>query len=348
MRAITLPRIAPIESRPLVEAQLPTPEPKDGEVLMKVSVCGLCHTDLDEIEGRLPPAALPAVPGHQVVGTIVAKGPAVTKHHLGDRVGITWLYSSCGRCPYCATDRENLCPDARWTGKDVHGGYAEYVVVGEDFAHSIPPTFTDLQAAPLLCAGVIGYRAVRLADVTPGQTIGLFGFGASAHIVIQILRYRFPDNPVFVFTRGAHHQELARQLGATWAGAPGQAPPARLDRAIDFTPVGESVRTALQPLNPGGRLVINAIRKTTAIPELTYHEHLWHEKEIQSVANVTRQDAREFLPLAAQIPIRPTVGQFAPEQANEALLLLKQGKLEAAAALRFADDPAAPLPGTAL
>ena len=337
MRAIVLPRTAPIEAQPLVETELPTPGPEDNEVLVKVSVCGLCHTDLDEIEGRLTPPRLPVVLGHQVVGTVVEKGKAVTKHALSDRVGVTWLYFSCRQCHFCRAGRENLCEQARWTGKDANGGYAEYMVIGEHFAHPIPPAFSDIQAAPLLCAGVIGYRAIRLSHLAEGQAVGLFGFGASAHIVIQVLRHRFPRNPVFVFTRGEHHQDLARRLGAAWAGPPDAAPPARVDRAIDFTPVGETVRTALAVLNRGGRLVINAIRKITPLPELTYDEYLWDEKEIKSVANVTRRDAEEFLPLAARIPLRPAVREFAPEQVNQALLLLKQGKLEAAAALRFAD-----------
>ena len=338
MRAIVLPQTAPIEDRPLQEADLPTPVPKDDEVLVKVSVCGLCHTDLDEIEGRLTPSVMPAILGHQVVSTVAARGRTATRHEHGARVGVTWLYSSCGRCPFCERGRENLCEHAQWTGKDVPGGYAEYMVVREDFAFPIPPAFTDLQAAPLLCAGVIGYRAIRLSDIADGHTVGLFGFGASAHIVIQILRHQFPQNPVFVFTRGDHHRRLARMLGSAWTGLPGEVPPALLDRAIDFTPVGETVRTALSVLNRGGRLVINAIRKVTPIPELAYDEFLWDEKEIRSVANVARRDAEEFLPLAARIPIRPTVRAFVPNQANEALLLLKQGKLEAAAALSFTDE----------
>jgi propanol-preferring alcohol dehydrogenase len=338
VKAIILPQTAPIEETPLVVADLPTPTPKSSEVVVKVSVCGLCHTDLDEIEGRLPPRALPAVLGHQVVGTVVDRGPAATRHCPGDRVGITWLYSSCGQCAFCRTDRENLCDQARWTGKDVPGGYAEYMTVGEDFAHPIPSAFSDLEAAPLLCAGVIGYRAVRLAEIEDCQTVGLFGFGASAHLVIQVLRHRFPRSDIFVFTRGDHHKDLARQLGAAWAGTPGQAPPALLDRAIDFTPVGETVRYALSALNRGGRLVINAIRKVTTVPELVYDRYLWEEKQIQSVANVTRRDAAEFLPLASEIPLRPAVQEFEPNQANEALLLLKQGNLEAAAALRMAVD----------
>ncbi len=336
MRAILLPRIAPIEEAPLVERDLPTPVPQYDEILVKVRVCGLCHTDLDEIEGRLAPSLLPIVLGHQVVGTVVEKGPDVTRHEIGARVGITWLYSSCGQCRFCRTGRENLCGDARWTGKDAHGGYAEYMVIGQDFAHPIPPAFSDLQAAPLLCAGVIGYRALRLAQVSDGQTVGLFGFGASAHIVIQLIRHQFPKSDVFVFTRGDEHRKLAQKLGAAWTGSSDQTPPARIDRAIDFTPVGEAVRSALDVLNPGGRLVINAIRKITPIPELDYERYLWDEKELKSVANVTRADAAEFLPLAAQIPLRPTVESVAPEDVNQALLRLKHGRIEAAAALMFA------------
>lgn len=333
MKAIVLARIAPIEEEPLVETELPTPTPENDEILVKVSVCGLCHTDLDEIEGRLPPSTLPIVPGHQIVGTVVQKGPGVVLHEIGDRVGITWLYSSCRACPFCRTGRENLCDRARWTGKDANGGYAEDMVAGQDFAYPIPPAFSDLQAAPLLCAGVIGYRAIQLAQISDGQTIGLFGFGASAHIAIQLIRHEFPKSDVFVFTRGDHHKELARMLGASWTGSPGQEPPVRLDRAIDFTPVGETVRSALSVLNRGGRLVINAIRKVSPVPELVYERHLWDEKELKSVANVTRTDATEFLPLAAEIPLYPRVEAIAPEDINHALIRLKQGRIEAAAAL---------------
>jgi propanol-preferring alcohol dehydrogenase len=338
MKAIILPRIAPIEDKPLREVELPTPTPGPGEILLKVSVCGLCHTDLDEIEGRLPPSTLPIVLGHQVVGTVADRGPAATRFQTGDRVGVTWLFSSCGMCRFCRSGRENLCEQARWTGKDAPGGYAEYMVVGQDFAHPVPPVFSDSQAAPLLCAGVIGYRAVRLADITDGQTIGLFGFGASAHIVIQIVKHQFPVSDVFVFTRSPQHQALARELGAAWTGTTGDKPPAKVDRAIDFTPVGDAVRDALAVLNRGGRLVINAIRKRTPIPALAYDEYFWDEKEIKSVANVTRRDGAEFLPLAARIGIAPTVEEFAPSQANEALLLLKQAKIKAAAALVFTPE----------
>jgi propanol-preferring alcohol dehydrogenase len=336
MRAIVLPRIAPIEERPLQHVERPTPEPVDGQVLLKVSVCGLCHTDIDEIEGRLAPVHLPIIPGHQVVGTVAAVGPNVTRYNPGDRLGVTWLYASCGRCRFCRDDRENLCERAQWTGKDADGGYAEYMVVGQDYAHPIPPTFSDLEAAPLLCAGVIGYRAMQLVDILDGSPVGLFGFGASAHIVIQLIRHRFPRSDVFVFTRSHAHRDLARRLGAAWTGAPGDEPPAKVGRAIDFTPVGETIRTALSVLDRGGRLVINAIRKVDPIPPLAYHVYLWDEREITSVANVTRQDAIEFLSLAAEIPIRPTVQAVEPAYVSEALLQLKQGKVEAAAALQFA------------
>lgn len=338
MKAVVLPHIAPIEDEPLIETELPTPTPKDDEILVKVSVCGLCHTDLDEIEGRLRPGTLPVVLGHQVVGTVAQKGSRVTLHETGSRVGVTWLYSSCQACRFCKTDRENLCDQAHWTGKDANGGYAEYMVVGQDFAYPIPPAFSDLQAAPLLCAGVIGYRAIRLSDISNGQTVGLFGFGASAHIVIQLIRHQFPNSDVYVFTRGDAHKELARELGAAWAGSATDEPPARLDRAIDFTPVGETVKQALSALDKGGRVVINAIRKVTPVPEMVYDRYLWDEKEIKSVANVTRRDATEFLPLAAEIPLRPTVEEVAPEAVNQTLLRLKQGRLEAAAALRFSAD----------
>jgi propanol-preferring alcohol dehydrogenase len=339
MKAIVLPRIAPIEEGPLIETELPIPVPKDDEILVRVSVCGLCHTDLDEIEGRLPPSMLPIVLGHQVVGMVAGKGRAVSTHELGSRVGIAWLYSSCGVCPFCRTGRENLCDRARWTGKDVNGGYAEYMVVHEDYAYPIPLGFSDLQAAPLLCAGVIGYRAIRLSNISDGQTVGLFGFGASAHIAIQLLRHQFPASDVFVFTRGDQHKELARRLGAAWTGSPGDEPPTALDRAIDFTPVGETIRQALSVLSKGGRVVVNAIRKTTAVPELVYDQHLWDEKELKSVANVTRTDAREFLPLAADIPLRPAVEEVALRNINETLRLLKQGKVTGAAALRFCTEP---------
>jgi propanol-preferring alcohol dehydrogenase len=336
MKAMILNEPAPIEAKPLRLTDLPVPAPGDHQILVKVSVCGACHTDLDEAEGRLTPTKSPIVPGHQVVGTVVDKGKAVTKFSLGDRVGITWLFSSCSQCTFCRADSENLCEQAKWTGKDADGGYAEFIVIGQDFAYPIPERFSDSQAAPLLCAGVIGYRTLRLADITDGQRIGLFGFGASAHIVIQIIKRRFPNSPVFVFTKTAQHAELAKSLGAVWTGLSGDRPDVKLERIMDFTPAGECVRDALDVLERGGRLIINAIRKETPVPPLDYAQYLWLEKEIKSVANVTRKDAQEFLPLAAEIPIVPTVEEFPLEQANEVLCSIKNSSLRAAAVLRIA------------
>ncbi len=337
MKAVVLQNISPIENKPLVMIDLPMPVPDDKQILVKVSVCGACHTDLDLIEGRLMPTKLPVVLGHQIVGTVADRGKTVTKFNKGDRVGITWLYSACGKCNFCRAGAENLCDSAKWTGKDADGGYAEYMVVSEDFAYSLPGRFSDSQAAPLLCAGVIGYRAVRLAEITDGQIIGLFGFGASAHIVIQIIKYKFPRSSVFVFTRSAEHRRLAKTLGADWAGSATDTPPCKINKAIDFTPVGRTIPDALAVLDKGGRLVINAIRKETPVPQFDYAKHLWLEREIKSVANVTRADAEQFLPLAAQIPIVPQVQQFELDRANEVLISLKQAKIRAAAVLRICD-----------
>jgi len=337
MRAMILNKQSPIEEKPLEPADLPVPTPDDNQILVKVSVCGACHTDLDEAEGRLRPTKSPIVPGHQVVGKVTDKGKAVTKFKIGDRVGITWLYSACGKCDFCQTGNENLCNKAKWTGKDADGGYAEFTVIGEDFAYPIPGQFSDPQAAPLLCAGVIGYRTIRLADITDGQKIGLFGFGASAHIVIQIIKHKFPNSPVYVFTKTAQHAELAKSFGAVWTGRSGDQPPEKLNKIMDFTPVGQCVRDALGVLERGGRLIINAIRKETPVPPLEYAEYLWLEKEIKSVANVTRQDAEEFLPLAARIPIAPTIEEFPLSQANEVLYSIKSSKLRAAAVLRVSE-----------
>jgi propanol-preferring alcohol dehydrogenase len=330
MKALVLTK----PNQPLTLEDLPIPKPGEKEILIEVSVCGACRTDLDEFEGRLP-AKLPVVPGHQVVGKIVELDKGATKHKIGDRVGVTWLYSSCGVCNFCKTGQENLCEKAKWTGKDADGGYAEFMVIGEDYAYPIPKRFSDSQAAPLLCAGVIGYRTFRLADIKQGETIGLYGFGASAHIVIQIIKHKFPDNPVFAFTKSGGHAELAKSLGASWTGVSGETPPVKLDKIMDFTPVGECVRDALKILNRGGRLVINAIRKETPIPAFDYAEYLWLEKEIKSVANVTHRDALEFLPLAAEIPIVPTIEEFPLEQANNVLMRIKQSKLKAAGILKI-------------
>ncbi|MHC5061382.1 MAG: zinc-dependent alcohol dehydrogenase family protein [Planctomycetota bacterium] len=335
MRAMLLTRHANIEDRPLTMTDLAEPVPGNNEVLLKIRTCGVCHTELDEIEGRLKPPALPIVPGHQIVGEVVEKGPDTTSLDIGQRVGVTWLNSACGNCRFCRAGRENLCDRAKWTGLDVNGGYAQFTTIPEPFAHPIPNSFSDAQAAPLLCAGVIGYRAIRLADITDGDVVGLYGFGASAHIVIQILRHTHPKSSVFVFTRSSIHRNLATQLGAEWAGAPSDHPPARLNKAIDFTPVGETVLSALSASDKGATIVINAIRKRTPIPKLNYTEHLWHERKIMSVANVTAQDAKNFLPLAARIPILPHVQEFELAQANDVLIDLKNAQLNPAAVLKI-------------
>lgn len=336
MKAMVLSRTGRIEDRPLERMDLPVPKPGPGEVLVGVSVCGACHTDLDQVEGRLKTGKTPVVPGHQIVGRVAGLGKGAGKLKVGDRIGITWLNRSCGRCKFCARQMENLCEEALWTGKDADGGYGEYTVVGEDFAYKIPEAYSDEKAAPLLCAGVIGYRSIRLSEIVEGHRIGLFGFGASAHIVVQIIKHKWPENDVYVFTRGAEHKELAFELGADWCGSPTDSPPEKCDRIIDFTPVGETVARALAVLERGGRLVINAIAKTTAVPELDYACDLWLEKEVKSVANVTRLDAREFLPLAARAGVDPEVQLFNLEQANEVLAKIKHGGLRAAAVLRTA------------
>jgi alcohol dehydrogenase, propanol-preferring len=337
MKALVINRISMVEEKPLELVNLPDPVPGPEQIRVKVFACGMCHTELDEIEGRVPPSRFPMILGHEIVGRVESLGPGTTKFRPGDRVGIAWINWACGECSFCLKGEENLCDKAKWTGKDVEGGYAEYTIVSQDFAYPIPERFTDLQAAPLLCAGVVGYRALRLSGMEDGKVLGLYGFGASAHIIIQVAKYKYPDGKVFVFTRPGQkeHQDFARKLGADWIGATEDTPPEKLDCAIDFTPVGIPVREALKNLQKGGRVVINAIRKTTPIPELDYAEHLWYEKELKSVANVTRRDAQEFLPLAAEIPIVPEVREFKLEEANEALVLLKEGKIRGAGVLNF-------------
>ena len=332
MKAQILRKISPVENRPLELVELPVPQPKPGELLVKVSACGVCHTELDEIEGRLKPR-LPIILGHEIIGRVESLGSGVTKFKIGDRVGIAWIHAACGKCSFCKEGRENLCPEFEGTGCQADGGYAQYTMVSEDFAYLIPERFTDSQAAPLLCAGAIGFRDLRLAGIKPGQTLGLFGFGASAHIVIQVARYWGCE--VYVFTRSETHRNLAEELGATWTGRTEDTPPRRLDCAIDFTPVGETVPNALRVLKKGGRLVIAVIRKRNPIPPLDYAQLLWDEKEIKSVANITRNDARDFLALAAEIPIIPEVQEFKLEEANDVLILLKQGKIQGAAVLRM-------------
>ena len=332
MRAQILKKISPIEKRPLELIDMPVPEPKSREILVKISACGVCHTELDEIEGRLRPE-IPIILGHEIVGRVESLGSGVTKFEIGDRVGIAWIYSACGKCRFCQEGNENLCPEFKGTGCQVNGGYAEYTVVPEDFAYLIPDRFTDSQAAPLLCAGAIGFRDLRLSGIKPGQTLGLFGFGASAHIVIQVAGYWGCE--VYVFTRSEEHDNLAKELGAAWVGRAEDDPPKRLNCAIDFTPVGETIPKALRVLEKGGRLVVAVIRKRNLVPPLDYAQLLWHEKEIKSVANITRKDAQDFLALAAEIPIAPEVQEFKLKEANEALILLKQGMIQGAAVLRI-------------
>jgi propanol-preferring alcohol dehydrogenase len=334
MKAMVLRENSPIEKEPLELSDLPIPDPGPGEILIKVSVCGVCHTELDEIEGRLKPD-LPIILGHEIVGSVEGLGLGTNKFHLGDRVGIAWIYSACGKCHFCRAGNENLCHEFRGTGCHGNGGYAQFTVIKEDFAYPIPEKFADAEAAPLLCAGAIGYRNLRLSGIERGQTLGLFGFGASAHIVLQIAKYWGCD--VFVFTRSVTHRNLAKRLGASWAGGPEDEPPERLHGAIDFTPVGETVPRALKVLEKGGRLVLAVIRKRDLIPPLDYTQHLWDEKEIKSVANITRKDVRDFLPLAAEIPIIPEVQEFRLEEANQVLILLKQED-PGAGVLRMTDN----------
>jgi alcohol dehydrogenase, propanol-preferring len=340
MKALRLPHLCDLRQNhtPLELADVPIPVPKDNELLVKVSVCGVCHTELDEIEGRTPPPQFPIILGHQVIGRVEQTGKQVTHTQIGDRVGVAWIYSACGRCKFCLSGQENLCPEFKATGRDVNGGYAEYMTVQEDFAYPIPERFSDAEAAPLLCAGAIGYRSLRLTDMQDGQTLGLTGFGASAHLVLKLTRYVYPNSRIFVFARSAAEQAFASELGAAWVGATADNPPELLDAMIDTTPVWTPVMAALKNLAPGGRLVINAIRKEmvdqSALLGICYPTHIWLEKEIKSVANVTRQDVREFLHIAAEIPIIPEVQEFAMDEANTALLELKERKIRGAKVLR--------------
>jgi propanol-preferring alcohol dehydrogenase len=334
MKAMVLKKVSAIEKEPLEMMDLPDPVPGAKEILVKVSACGVCHTELDEIEGRLPPR-IPIILGHEVVGRVESLGSGAKKFKLGDRVGIAWIHSACGKCRFCQEGNENLCLGFKGTGCHANGGYAQYTAVSEDFAYLIPERFSDSEAAPLLCAGAIGYRDLRISGIKKDQTLGLFGFGASAHIVIQVAKYW--GCKIFVFTRSEEHRNLARKLGASWAGGPEDEPPEKLNCAIDFTPVGETVVHALRVLEKGGRLVLAVIRKRSAIPPLDYALHLWDEKEIKSVANITRKDVEEFLPLAGEIPIVPEVQEFELREANKVLSLLKQGKIQGAGVLRMTD-----------
>ncbi|WP_152053798.1 zinc-dependent alcohol dehydrogenase family protein [Tautonia marina] len=341
MRAMVLDAVGPLAENPtpLRAAEVPEPVPGPGEVLVRVTTCGVCHTELDEIEGRTPPSRLPMILGHEAVGRIEAIGPGVSTARAGDRVGVAWIHSACGTCSYCRQGNENLCDDFRATGRDVPGGYAELMTVPEAFVHPIPDGFSDAEAAPLLCAGAIGYRSLRLTSLHDGQRLGLTGFGASGHLVLKLTRHAFPGSEVFVFARTELERSFARELGAAWAGDTLDLPPAPLDAIIDTTPVWTLVVAALHRLAPGGRLVINAIRKEDVDKEallgIDYPADLWLEKEIKSVANVTRRDVREFLRMAAEIPIRPEVEEYPLEEANRALVELKAKKIRGAKVLRI-------------
>jgi len=370
MKAMVITHTGRLEDTPLELGDVPQPAPAVGKILIKVSVCGVCHTELDEIEGRTTPPKLPVIPGHQVVGTIAAmpessdddgprrrqgtvpqsarragqspfsRDPAQSpRFRVGDRVGVAWIFSACGNCEYCRSGQENLCPEFKATGRDANGGYAEYVTVPSAFAYPIPDTFADTEAAPLLCAGAVGYRSLRLANIKDGQSLGLTGFGASGHLVLKTVRHQYPGTRIYVFARSKEEQAFARELGAVWAGDTNDEAPELMDAIIDTTPVWNTVVAALGNLKPGGRLVINAIRKEETDKQvllgLDYAKHLWMEKEIKSVANVTRRDVAEFLELAARIPIRPEVQEYRLDEANQALLELKQRKIRGAKVLRI-------------
>ena len=327
------------DNNPLELATMNDPVPGEGEVLIRISVCGVCHTELDEIEGRTPPPSFPVIPGHQLVGNIEASGENVRRFRTGDRVGVGWLYSSCGRCDYCLSGDDNLCSEFKATGRDIHGGYAEYISVPESSAFIIPEEFTDAEAAPLLCAGAIGYRSLRLTGIVNGKKLGLTGFGASGHLVLKMVRFMYPDSEVFVFARSEKERYFALDLGAVWAGGTEDASPEKLDSIIDTTPVWKPVVEAMKNLSPGGRLVVNAIRKEDVdkdyLLNLDYPDHLWMEKEIKSVANVSRRDIEEFLKLAAKMNIRPDITEYPLEEANKALNELKNRRIRGAKVLRI-------------
>ncbi|WP_231717091.1 zinc-dependent alcohol dehydrogenase family protein [Desulfosarcina ovata] len=339
MKAMMLTRVHDLADgdAPLVPRTVPVPDPGDAEILIQITACGVCHTELDEIEGRTPPPRFPVIPGHQVVGRVAAAGSGADRFALGARVGVAWIHRACGRCDHCRAGLENLCAEFAATGRDAHGGYAEFMTVHQDFAFPIPQRFSDVQAAPLLCAGAIGYRSLSLCQLKDGQRLGLTGFGASAHLVLKMVRHQFPDVAVYVFARSPGEQEFARSLGAVWAGDTKATAPQPLDRIIDTTPAWTPVVEALRNLRPGGRLVINAIRKEVADREallnMDYATHLWHEKEIKSVANVARTDVSRFLDLADRIPIIPEVETFDLSEANRALLELKNRKIRGAKVL---------------
>ena len=334
MKAMVVRRPGPVASRPLELVELPVPEPASGEVLIRVDVCGVCRTDLRVAEGDRPPHKSSIVPGHEVIGTVVQRGPDTSLVKEGERVGVAWLHASCGLCPYCRRKAENLCTAPRFTGYDVDGGYAQYLVAAEAFIYPLPSHVSAVEVAPLLCAGIIGYRALRQSGVQPGERLGLYGFGASAHIVIQIARYWGCE--VYVMTRGDKHRTLARRMGATWVGEATDQTPEKLHAAIIFAPAGELVPNALAALDRGGTLALAGIYMT-AIPALDYTAHLFYERTLRSVTANTRQDGKELLALAETIPLRTHTETFPLESANEALGKLQYDQINGAAILKVAE-----------
>ncbi len=341
MKAMLMRRVVSLGANPapLDPVDLPDPSPGQGEILIRVGACGVCHTELDEIEGRMPPPRLPVVLGHQVVGRVCELGAGVTTWTVGDRAGVGWIYSACGDCPRCRAGFENLCARFQATGRDANGGYAELMRVPHGFAYPLPTAFSDTEIAPLLCAGAIGYRSLRLANLRDGDRLGLTGFGASAHLVMKMVRRRLPSTEVFVFARSDAERQFARDLGAAWTGDTEDTAPVPLDAIIDTTPVWKPVVEALRNLAPGGRLVINAIRKEDVDKEallgVDYKTHVWMEKEIKSVANVARRDVAEFLAIAAEIGLKPDTREYPLADANQALAELKRGQIRGAKVLRI-------------
>ena len=337
MKAMVLRETAPIEDEPLELIDVSVPEPGPGQIRIDVDVCGICHTDLHTVEGDLDLPKLPIVPGHQVVGTVAARGEGARRYEIGDRVGVAWLYHvSCDSCTYCERGLENLCPSATFTGLHANGGYAEAMVAYEDFAYRIPAEtasgkpLSDAESAPLLCAGIIGFRALKVSEVEPGQRLGLYGFGSSAHVTIQVARHWGCE--VYVFTRSEGHRQLARELGAVWVGGAKDTPPERMQASIIFAPAGWIVPEALRDLDRGGTVALAGVTMSP-IPELDYDELLYWERGVRSVANFTRQDARELLELAAEIPIETTVETFRLEEANHALLAMKRSEIDGSGVL---------------
>ena len=337
MKAMLLSRIVSLEDNPepLQLADIPAPSPGPHEVRVRVSTCGVCHTELDEIEGRTPPPTLPVVPGHEVIGQVDDIGASVSRHRIGDRVGVGWIHSSSGEAD------ENVDPQFRATGRDVNGGYAEYLCVPERYAYPIPTDLDDAEAAPLLCAGGVGFRALRRTLLSNGETLGLTGFGGSGHLVLQAALYLYPDSHIYVFARSAAEREFALELGAHWAGDTAEEPPRAPHAIIDTTPAWKPVLSALTALRPGGRLVINAIRKTdddkTLMADIDYATQLWQEKTLTSVANVTADDIRSFLAVAAKAGIRSAVDVYPLEDANRALRDLNAGNVRGAKVLRVSE-----------